>query len=318
MNPQRLKSLLIRCGVEQIIDRGTNYQALCPYHNERNPSWGINKSDPHLFGCFTCHAKGSIVKLLVDKLDVSYTKAAQLAETQLATAPEKEIQLTVTKDDKEHLYEVEEMMSLLVPSPVAYRYLMKRGINLTVARKADIRFDYAEDRVVFPWYVGGACVGATGRSLQQDARAKTIPYGAMPKGDYLYFPAPPVQRRPLVLVEGEIDALKTWQALVHYAKLRVNVAALGFGVFTEKQQALAIKTAPPYVQTMLDYDKTGAALSLQVDQALGRKNVRVSRTDWASAQRRFKLPEDEKLDPAFVSDEVIQYLHSRPQSSLYV
>lgn len=170
---------------------------------------------------------------------------------------------------------------------------------------------------MFPWMIDRVCVGVTGRSLNDDERAKTIPYGGMPKGNYLYFAQPPVSRRPLVLVEGEIDALKTWQAL-RYAKVSANVAALGFGVFTDKQRSLAIKTAPAYVLTMFDYDKTGVSLTLKVEQAFLNMNVRVSRVDWAHAQRWFKLPEDEKLDPAAVSDEVIQYLYSRPKSALYV
>lgn len=312
MTPERLKHLLVRCGVQHIIDRGTNFQACCPYHQENQPSWGISKTDPHLFGCFACHSKGSIVKLLVDKLDVTYTKAAQLAETKLSRVPARDLVLDQLAFDKlERLYETEELLSLLVPSPVAYRYLLRRGIHIPVARKADVRFDYNDSRVVFPWYIDRKPVGATGRSLNRDERAKTIPYGGMPKGEFLYFPRPPVEGRRLVFVEGEIDALKTAQALDN----TYNIAALGFGVFTKAQQSLTLKIRPSEVICMFDFDPTGMKLTALVEESIGQCCY-VKQVPWRRYHSMWGYSDDYKLDPAEVSDSAIRGLCNNARGSL--
>lgn len=307
MTPDQLKNLLVSCGVRNISDHGTNFMAPCPYHRENNPSWGIQKTAPHLFGCFACHAKGSIVKLLVDKLQVSYTRAAQLAEVALSKHPSRDIVIEVSSANAEE--SLEDQLDMLVPSPLSIRYLLKRGVQMAMTVKADVRFDYADNRVIFPWRINDKLCGATGRTILKDPEVpKVLPYMGMAKGSFLYFPRAPIEGAPMVLVEGEIDSLRVAQALPG-----VTVAATGFGVFTAAQKSLTLKIRPPKVTAMFDFDEAGEDLTRKVVAMLD-DCVPVSSVPWHLVSNQ----NGAKLDPASVSDQEIRFLVADARGVLYL
>ena len=47
-----------------IKKNGKNYMACCPFHNEKTPSFSINR-DKQLFHCFGCGASGNFVQLVM-------------------------------------------------------------------------------------------------------------------------------------------------------------------------------------------------------------------------------------------------------------
>ena len=49
----------------KIKKTGRNYQALCPFHNEKSPSFSINP-DKQFYYCFGCGAGGNAVSFLMD------------------------------------------------------------------------------------------------------------------------------------------------------------------------------------------------------------------------------------------------------------
>ncbi|MDE6095483.1 MAG: DNA primase [Muribaculaceae bacterium] len=54
--------------------RGANYIGLCPFHNERTPSFSVNKSRNFCY-CFSCHKGGSPVNFVMEKEGISYHDA---------------------------------------------------------------------------------------------------------------------------------------------------------------------------------------------------------------------------------------------------
>ncbi|MBD5369992.1 MAG: DNA primase [Bacteroides sp.] len=54
--------------------RGSNYMGLCPFHNERTPSFSVNKRRNFCY-CFSCHKGGSPVNFIMEKEGVSYHDA---------------------------------------------------------------------------------------------------------------------------------------------------------------------------------------------------------------------------------------------------
>lgn len=54
--------------------RGSNYMGLCPFHNERTPSFSVNKSRNYCY-CFSCHRGGSPVNFIMEKEGISYHDA---------------------------------------------------------------------------------------------------------------------------------------------------------------------------------------------------------------------------------------------------
>lgn len=57
-----------------LVRRGANYMGLCPFHNERTPSFSVSKSRNFCY-CFSCHKGGSPVNFIMEKEGVSYHEA---------------------------------------------------------------------------------------------------------------------------------------------------------------------------------------------------------------------------------------------------
>ena len=57
-----------------LIRRGANYMGLCPFHNERTPSFSVNKRKNFCY-CFSCKKGGSPVNFIMQKEGLSYHDA---------------------------------------------------------------------------------------------------------------------------------------------------------------------------------------------------------------------------------------------------
>ena len=64
----------------QLKKQGRNYFGLCPFHNEKSPSFSVSV-DKQIFYCFGCGAGGNVFSFLMDLNGVSFQEAAiKLAE----------------------------------------------------------------------------------------------------------------------------------------------------------------------------------------------------------------------------------------------
>lgn len=57
-----------------LVRRGANYMGLCPFHNERTPSFSVNKRKNFCY-CFSCKQGGSPVNFIMKKEGLSYPEA---------------------------------------------------------------------------------------------------------------------------------------------------------------------------------------------------------------------------------------------------
>lgn len=74
-----------------LIRRGANYVGLCPFHNERTPSFSVNKARNYCY-CFSCHKGGSPVNFIMEKEGISYHDALlQLAKKYGIKVEEREL-----------------------------------------------------------------------------------------------------------------------------------------------------------------------------------------------------------------------------------
>ena len=49
----------------QLRKRGKNYIGLCPFHNEKTPSFTVTE-EKQIYHCFGCHEGGNVFKFLMD------------------------------------------------------------------------------------------------------------------------------------------------------------------------------------------------------------------------------------------------------------
>ena len=72
----------------QLKKSGRSYMACCPFHNEKTPSFHINR-DKQLFHCFGCGASGNFIQLVMRLEGLDFQDAVrQMAERAGITIPE--------------------------------------------------------------------------------------------------------------------------------------------------------------------------------------------------------------------------------------
>lgn len=124
----------------QLIRRGNNYMGLCPFHNERTPSFSVNKRKNFCY-CFSCHKGGSPVNFLMEKAGVSYQEALRMLAAKYGI-PIKERELTdqekAAQSERESLMAVnrwasERMAHYLLETEegrnVGLAYFRERGVT---------------------------------------------------------------------------------------------------------------------------------------------------------------------------------------------
>lgn len=138
-----------------LIRRGANYMGLCPFHNERTPSFSVNKRKNFCF-CFSCKKGGSPVNFIMEKEGLSYHDALlhlakkygievnerELTDEERAAQTERESMLVANewamlKMEKD-LFETEE------GKDVGLSYLYGRGVTEEAIRK--FHLGYAIDK----------------------------------------------------------------------------------------------------------------------------------------------------------------------------
>jgi DNA primase len=78
-----LADVVAACGVTLRRESAGTFRGLCPFHQERTPSFWIDArdaADEHYF-CFACSASGDVIQFLMDREDCSFLEACErLAE----------------------------------------------------------------------------------------------------------------------------------------------------------------------------------------------------------------------------------------------
>lgn len=132
---------------------GDNYKGLCPFHNEKTPSFVVNESK-QIFKCFGCGEGGNIISFLMKKENMSFNETVKyLCEN--ANIPYKQTH-TFTEKEKMELDEKKKMYKLHVDLAKYYfqnlqnnldnskSYLLNRGIDERTMKKFGLGY---EDRV---------------------------------------------------------------------------------------------------------------------------------------------------------------------------
>lgn len=137
-----------------LIRRGSNYMGLCPFHNERTPSFSVNPRR-NICHCFSCGKGGSPVNFIMEKENISYYDALkQLAKKYGIKVEERELtplERQVATEREGLLIAAEEAMKIMESDlkstqegkDIGLSYLYHRGVT-EEAIKA-FRLGYALD-----------------------------------------------------------------------------------------------------------------------------------------------------------------------------
>lgn len=77
---QRIDLVDVLAAHVELKKAGSAYKGLCPFHDEKNPSFTIQKGDTH-YHCFGCGAHGDAIQFLMSHLKMNFSQAVEsLAE----------------------------------------------------------------------------------------------------------------------------------------------------------------------------------------------------------------------------------------------
>ena len=132
----------------KLVRKGREYQACCPFHNEKTPSFTVNESKG-FYHCFGCGAHGDIIKFEMEANNLSFMEALEkLAEKAGLQVPRNSYVKPEEVEKRNSLYDIMELAckffekSLRMPEGArALDYLAHRGFGDDIIQK--FRLGYA-------------------------------------------------------------------------------------------------------------------------------------------------------------------------------
>lgn len=118
---------------------GSNYVGLCPFHNEKTPSFSVSPSKG-IFHCFGCGVGGDVISFIMQKEGLSYPEAIKFLADKLGILVETN---EVNKEKYEHrkkLFEINNEAKLfyyknLLINDTPKDYIKKRNLNNNLINK---------------------------------------------------------------------------------------------------------------------------------------------------------------------------------------
>ncbi len=157
MIPQEfIDEVLSRTDIVEIIEprvalkkSGQNYTGLCPFHNEKSPSFSVSQ-DKQFYYCFGCQASGSALKFLMEFDRMGFVSAVELLAQRVAMEVPNERQVDRgATERRKSIYDVLEKSAEFFRDQLKHHekrgravdYLKGRGLTGEIAR--DFGLGYA-------------------------------------------------------------------------------------------------------------------------------------------------------------------------------
>lgn len=138
----------------QLKRRGRNYLGLCPFHNEKTPSFNVSP-ETGLYHCFGCSAGGNVFTFIMEIENLNFTEAVQYLAEKAGIPVEYEgsdREQQARRQAQRRLSELLELVGkyyshLLKSAPeasIAREYIRRRGISAAAATSFGLGFAKAD------------------------------------------------------------------------------------------------------------------------------------------------------------------------------
>lgn len=296
-----IDTLLARVDIVDVIDRrvslkkaGQNYQACCPFHSEKTPSFTVSPTK-QFYHCFGCGAHGTALGFLMEYEHMSFPDAvAALAQDTGLPVPESAHEPDRPKpppalwdalEQAAHFYKQQ-----LKQAPHAIDYLKRRGLTGAIAARYGIgyapdgsplkqvftdyaaaalaasgmvvdgdhgRYDRFRNRIMFPIRnAKGQIVGFGGRVLDQgEPKYLNSPETALfHKGSEIYGL---FEARAAIRAAGRVIVVEGYMDVVALAQHGVDFAVATLGTATTPVHARTLLRHSDRLIYAFDGDKAG-------------------------------------------------------------
>lgn len=238
---------------------GGNFQGLCPFHNEKSPSFSVSPTK-QFYHCFGCGAHGSAIGFLMEYSGLSYVDAIEdLARTAGLTVPHEErrpgqaasyqqsMALTEVMEQAARWYQQQ-----LKTSPRAVEYLKGRGLSGEIAKRFGLGYapdgwqlleavfgDYSQDQVAKPLAEAGMLIQGEDEGKSQARRYDRFRDRIMfpirnTKGHVIAFGGRILDKgEPKYLNSPETTIFKKGQTLYGLFEGRKSIRELGYALVCE-------------------------------------------------------------------------------------
>jgi DNA primase len=166
ISQQTIQQILSRIDIIEIIGgfvklkkRGVNYLGLCPFHNEKSPSFTVSPVK-EIYKCFGCGRSGNTISFLMEHEKYSYVESLRwLAARYNVEVEEKEVSPEVRQQQQvgESLYIIngfaqkffsDTLFGSEEGQDIGLSYLRERSFNADIIRKFQLGYD-PDQRDVF-------------------------------------------------------------------------------------------------------------------------------------------------------------------------
>lgn len=158
ISQQTIQQILSRVDVVEVVGsfvklkkRGVNYIGLCPFHNEKSPSFSVSPTK-EIYKCFGCGKSGNSISFLMEAEKYSYVEAlrwlankynVEIEETEVS--PELKAQYQVADslyiiNQFAQQYFAEKLFDSEEGQDIAMSYLKERGFREEIIRKFQIGY----------------------------------------------------------------------------------------------------------------------------------------------------------------------------------
>ena len=158
ISQQTIQQILSRIDIIEIVGsfvklkkRGTNYLGLCPFHNEKTPSFTVSPAK-EIYKCFGCGRSGNTISFLMEHEKYSYVEALRwLAARYNVEIEEKELSPEARQQQQvaDSLYIIntfaqkffaDTLFNTEEGQDIGLSYLKERGFNEEIMRKFQLGF----------------------------------------------------------------------------------------------------------------------------------------------------------------------------------
>jgi len=166
ISPQTIQQILSRIDIIEIVGgfvrlkkRGANYLGLCPFHNEKSPSFTVSPVK-EIYKCFGCGRSGNTISFLMEHEKYSYVEALRWLANKYnveieekETSPEQKIQQQVADslyiiNGYAQKYFSNALLHTEEGQDIALSYLQQRGFREEIIQKFQLGY-CSEDRDAF-------------------------------------------------------------------------------------------------------------------------------------------------------------------------
>ena len=142
-----------RCNIVDVVGRvvplkkaGSNYKGICPFHNEKTPSFVVSETK-QIFTCFGCGASGDLITFVQRYYNLDFRGAVEMLAKEYGLSLDGAFR---SNKDKEELYEINRQAARFFYRAMreranpGYTYMKNRGISEDILNQFGI--GYADEK----------------------------------------------------------------------------------------------------------------------------------------------------------------------------